>query len=294
MAGEMRLARFTVLLATRLPLQFAYSLAEAMATAAYLVSPSLRDNARSSVAYVLGLPRTSPEVSRAARRSMRNYGRDVVALCRYGGRPSELDARVSFHGLEKLDAALGEGKGVILVGLHIGCWDLGAAYLAHRRYPMNAVVLASKGNEGLDAFMHQLRSAVGIAIISSHGGVWDAAEALRRNEVLALLMDGPADGRSVDARFLEGDVRFSAGPAALALRSKAAVHPACTVRLPDGTFKGFIGDRVTASPAGNAHAGVQALTQKMLDSLEGFVRQYPDQWGMTGSLGAGTPQRRAE
>ena len=284
MGLDYRLARLCVFLGARLPLHVSYSVAQGMASALYALSPRLRDDAESSAAYMLGQAKGSRGVSEAARRSMRNYAKDVVDLCRYSGRPAESKARVSFDGLDRLDAALREGKGVILVGLHLGSWDVGAAYLAQCNYPMNAVVLASHGNDGLERFMHTLRSEAGVGVISAQDGIWHAAEALRRNEVLALLIDGPAEGKSVPVEFLGGCVRFSAGPAALALRTKAVVLPACTVRLPDNTFKGLIGGKVEPGTSGDFHSIIQTFTQRMLESLQGYVRQYPDQWGMLRSI----------
>ena len=81
-------------------------------------------------------------------------------------------------------------------------------------------------------------------------------------------------------RFLGGYAQFSAGAAALALRTKAAVLPGCIVRLPDNTFKGFIGEKVEFGFSGDFRSNIQSFTQSILDSLQGFVKQYPDQWGM--------------
>ena len=273
-------ARLCVFLGTRLPLRLCYALAGAMADVLYALSPRIRDDANASAAHVLGQAKDSSEVSKAARRCVRNYGKDVVELCRYGGRPAETEARVTFEGLDRLDAALSEGKGVILVGLHLGSWDVGATYLAQHHYPLNAVVLSYAGNENLDRFLYNLRSAAGIGVITANAGIWPAAEALRRNDILALLLDGPTEGKSVKVRFLGSDVQFSPGAATLALRTKAVVLPACTVRLPDNTFKGFIGEKVEAGSGGDFHGSIETFTQRMLDSLQGFVRQYPDQWGM--------------
>ncbi len=276
---DYRLARLCVFVASRLPLRLSYTLATTMANLLYAFSPGLRDDARSSAALVLGQARGGREVSAAACRCMRNYARDVVDLCRYGGRPAESEARVTFEGLDRLDAALSEGRGVILAGLHLGSWDVGAAYLS-QRYHLSAIVLSSNVNDGVDRFMLRLRSEAGIGVISANGGIWQSAEALRRNEVLALLMDGPTRGKSVKVRFLGSDVQFSEGAAALALRTKAAVLPACTVRLPDNTFRGFIGEKVESDLGGDFHAGIRSFTQRILDSLQELVRQYPDQWGM--------------
>jgi len=284
MGLDYRLARLCVFLCARLPLGVSYSVAQGMASALYALSPRLRDVAESSVAHLLGQAKGSREVSEAARRSMKNYAKNVVDLCWYGGRPAGSKVRVSFDGLDRLDAALREGRGVILVGLHLGSWDLGAAYLVRCHYPMNAVVLASSGNDGLDRFMHILRSKAGIKVIPTQDGIWYASEAVRRNEVLALLIDGPTEGKSVPVGFLGASVQFTAGPAALALRTKAVVLPLCTVRLPHNTFRGLIGEKVEPGTSGDFHGVVETFTQRMLDSLQGYVRQYPDQWGMLRSI----------
>lgn len=285
MGLDYRLARLCIFLCTRLPLRVCYILAEAIGDVLYALSSRTRDDAKASAARVLGQARDSGEVSRAARSCVRNYGKDVVELCRYGGRPAETEARVTFEGLDRLDAALSEGKGVILVGLHLGSWDVGATYLAQHRYPLNAVVLASTGSDTLDGLLYNLRSAAGIGVIPANAGIWRAAEALRRNEVLALLVDGPTEGKSVTVRFLGSDAQFSPGAAALALRTKAAVLPACTLRLPDNTFRGYIGEKVPSVSGDDLHGSIETFTQRMLDSLQEFVEKYPDQWGMVNTAG---------
>ncbi len=280
-----RLARLCVFLGARLPLRVSYAVAQAVAGAMYALSPPLRADSESTAAYVLGQPRGKPEVKEAARRSMRNYARDVVDLLRYTGRPVSSRARVSFDRLDRLDEALAEGKGVILLGLHLGAWDVGAAYLAQCGYPMSAVVLSPRANDGLDRFMHTLRAGAGVEVISTRDGVFGAGEALRRNTVLCVLIDGPTEGKSVPVTFLNRPLHFSAGPAALALRSRAAVVPACTIRQPDHTFQGFIGERVLPAGGGSFHGSIESFTQRMMDSLEGFVREHPDQWALRRGMG---------
>lgn len=279
------LARLCVFLCTRMPLRLCYTLAVVMADVLYALCPRLRDDAKSSIAHVLGQTKGSRGVSKATRRCMRNYAKYVVELCRYSGRPSESEARVSFEGLGRLDVALSEGKGVIIVGLHLGSWDVGATFLSQHHYPLNAMVRSSYSSDKLNRFMRNLRCKAGISVISAQDGIWPAAEALRRNEVLALLVDAPTKGKSVKVRFLGGYVQFSAGAAALALRTKAAVLPGCIVRLPDNTFKGFIGEKVEFGLSGDFRSNIQSLTQEILDSLQGFVQQYPDQWGMLRKMG---------
>ena len=274
------LTRLCVFLCTRLPLRLCYTLAEAVADVLYALCPRLRDDTKSSIAHVLGQTEGRREVSNVTRRCMRNYAKYVVELCRYSGRPAKSEARVSFEGLDRVDAALSEGKGVIIVGLHLGSWDVGAVFLSQHHYPLNAMVRSSYGNGKLNRFMHNLRCKAGISVISAQDGIWPAAEALRHNEVLALLIDASTKGKLVKVRFLGGYAQFSAGAAVLALRTKAAVLPGCIVRLPDNTFKGFIGEKVECGFSGDFRSNIQSFTQSILDSLQGFIKQYPDQWGM--------------
>lgn len=275
-----RQVRLCVFLCTRLPLRLSYTLAEVVADVVYALCPRLRDDTKSSIAHVLGQPKGSREVSKVTRRCMRNYAKSLVELCRYSRRPAKSEARVLFEGLDRLDAALSEGKGVIIVGLHLGSWDVGATFLSQRHYPLNAMVRSSYSNDKLNRFMHNLRCKAGISVISARDGIWPATEALRHNEVLALLIDAPTKGKLVKVRFLGDYAQFSAGAAALAVRTKAAVLPGCIVRLPDNTFKGFIGEKVEFGFSGDFRSNIQSFTQSILDSLQGFVKQYPDQWGM--------------
>lgn len=274
------LIRLCVFLCTRLPLRLCYNLAEVMADALYVLCPRLRDDTKSSIARVLGQPKGSREVSKVTRRCLRNYAKYVVELCWYSGRAAKSGARVSFEGLDRLDAALSQGKGVIIVGLHLGSWDVGASFLSQKQYRLNAMVRSSHSDGKLGRFTHNLRCKAGIGVISAQDGIRRAAEALRQNEVLALLIDAPSRGRPVKVRFLGGHAQFSAGAAVLALRTKAPVLPGCVVRLPDNTFKGFIGEQVEFGFSGDFRSNIEGFTQSILDSLQGFIEEYPDQWAM--------------
>jgi len=52
------------------------------------------------------------------------------------------------------------------------------------------------------------------------------------------------------------------------------------VRLSDTEFLGIIDRYVSFQPTGDLDDDVQALTQRIVESLENTIRQYPDQWYM--------------
>lgn len=272
--------RLCAFLSTKLPLRLCYILAVIIADVFYVLCPRIRADIKSNIAYVLKQPICSRDVSRVSRKCLRNYAKSVMELFRYSRWPAKLRNRVIFEGLDRLDEALSEGRGVIIVGLHLGSWDVGGMFLAQRYYPLNAIVRSSWTSDKLSRMMQDVRCRVGIAAISAQGGIRRAAESLRNNELLALLADAPTKGKLVKVRFLEGYAQFSAGVATLARRTKATVVPGCIVRLPDNTFRGFIGEKIEFHFSSDFRNDIHRYTQHLLDSLQGFVKQYPEQWGM--------------
>ncbi|PIW60141.1 MAG: lipid A biosynthesis acyltransferase, partial [Candidatus Omnitrophica bacterium CG12_big_fil_rev_8_21_14_0_65_50_5] len=50
----------------------------------------------------------------------KHIGLTIVELIRFGHRPQEMLKRISVEGLEHLDQALSQGRGVVAVTAHLG------------------------------------------------------------------------------------------------------------------------------------------------------------------------------
>jgi len=177
---------------------------------------------------------------------------------------------------EELEEAFKKGRGVILVGLHFGTWDLAAAAVVRRKFPVN-VIFEDVPNNRLNRMAQEVREGQGMKTIPL-GNPAQLVRALRRNEMVALLIDQPHSSASVPVDLFGGRAMIPSGAAALALRTGAQVIPGALVRVNGNSYKGFIDSEVGIQPTGNAQEDVRALTQQIVSSLEGMVRQYPDQW----------------
>jgi KDO2-lipid IV(A) lauroyltransferase len=106
--------------------------------------------------------------------------------------------------------------------------------------------------------------------------------ALRRGDILALLIDVPAPGPSVAVDFFGAPAEVPAGPARLALRTGARVIPAVMAREPghDELIRPILDFDLRFQPSGDEEQDVREITQQIMSSLERFIRQYPDQWFM--------------
>lgn len=261
-----------------LPLRACYAAAVLISDLGWAILPVQRENAIDNMAQVLGRDRRDPEVRSKAKASFRNYGlymADFFRLPIVG--IEELESRVRFTGWEHLDRALETGKGVIFISAHVGNWDLGAALFARRGYPVS-VVAESFHPKKLNDLVQGTRSQHGMKVIPLETSARRVLGALRKNEILGLLIDRPSPESGVLVRFFGGMTQVPGGAALLALRTGAKLVSGVVVRNPDHTYSGFLTSHFEVEPTGDLSTDVRLLTQRIMDSMEAFIRQYPDQW----------------
>jgi KDO2-lipid IV(A) lauroyltransferase len=66
--------------------------------------------------------------------------------------------------------------------------------------------------------------------------------------------------------------------AKLARNYDCPVYPARTVRLPNGRFRIELHDKLEIPYSENGKVDTNKLTQQITDIMEGWIREYPDQW----------------
>jgi KDO2-lipid IV(A) lauroyltransferase len=102
--------------------------------------------------------------------------------------------------------------------------------------------------------------------------------ALRRNEVVALVCDLPKQGRNVPVRLCGQLAMVPAGPAHLAIRSRAPVVPITCRRQPDDHYLLEVQPPLKLHFSGDAERDLPAIAQDIVDAFEATLRRYPEQW----------------
>lgn len=267
----------------RLPPWLVRAIAVVAGAAAFYCWPrGRRATVRNFRRVLAGAPRS--EVRRVARASLINYCRYLAEFIRFPSlAPQELVARCRGEGgFAVLDRALERGKGVIVVCMHFGNWDMGAGAAAARGYPLT-VVAETFTDERLDAMVVGARRRLGMRVVPMEKAGPSVLRSLKHNGLLALLIDRPVPGDGVRARFFGEAVEVPAGPARLALRSGASLLPAAFARC-EASSRTEV-EVLTQAPiapegTGDEARDIQRLTQAVLDAHEQFIRAHPEQWYM--------------
>lgn len=270
-----------VILAQRLPLKVAYGIASSVGDLLFFLWRRGRANAIDNMRRVLGPGAIDLEVRRTAQRSFRNYMKllvDFVRLPRTSD--EEVESRVQGEGWEHIDRALEKGKGVLLVGTHLGSWDLAGLALAARGHELY-VVAERQRPLWLNRIVRDWREVRGIHLIFMEQVLIPLFRALARNQLVGIVVDRPLpEGEGVTVEFFGEIISWPSGPASLALRTGAQILTGYLVRTLDGHFKGEIFPPVEFQPSGDKFEDLRWLSQKIVTLQEEVIRRYPDQWYM--------------
>lgn len=183
-----------------------------------------------------------------------------------------------WRGFENLEAALARGKGVVLVTAHLGHWEMGGALLTARGLKMTVITLEEPTSE-LTRWREEQRRRLGIKTIAVGPGhdfaFVEMIQTLRRNEILAMLVDRPYEGTGTDVQFFGATTQFSTGPALLFQHTGAAVVPAFVLLNERGKYTSFADPMLPLDPGRDALA---ANTQRIATHFESVIREHPEQW----------------
>lgn len=266
-------------LLARLPRRALIALGVVAGALAYMAAGRSRGAVLRNVSVVLP-EATAEELRRLAIRTFIHGAWSYVELLTLSrdGAPDDADIRI--EGWEHVDRALERGKGVIMAGAHIGPTALGGQAVCARGIPTTVVV------EQLEppAFHHltvELRARTGLRQIPlGPGALREVVEALRRNEIVGIGCDRDVAGSGETLPFFGRPTQMTTAPAAIGLRTGALVLPALAYRTRSFTAVAQIQEPVEIPRTGDTVADIREGTLRILQRIEAFIRQHPEQWAV--------------
>ena len=226
-----------------------------------------------------------PETSERARRriALRTFihgawGYLELLGMRHKVTPEQLLASYPVLHWERFEQATAEGKGIVLVSAHVG-QPLIAGQLIVAHGLTATVIVERLEPPALHSLIAGIRAHFGLRMLTlGASAIREALAALRRGECIGVLCDRDIAGTGAILPFFGVPTRVTTAPAALARRTGAMLVPTAAYRT--SLFRGYalIDEPFFVEQTPDPSKDVLAATQRVINSIERFIRACPDQW----------------
>ena len=207
-----------------------------------------------------------------------NHGDILIDAIRYAFMDDEeIKNKVRVTGREHLDAALADGRGLMMMTGHIGNWEI----LMHvsRILGIQFCVMADiRKNPRLEDIINDIRSRSGATILPPKGKALMLIKELRKGSTIGMVVDQRGKrGEKVFCDVLGLPAPTNPAPAFIAMKGNALILPVHAIKS-GGTYTIHFAPAVDATSFGTGKAGIQAISDYMQAWVSTVVRQHPDQW----------------
>lgn len=266
--------------AKKLPAEKSTDFAEKFARSLAPVLPRSK-MARKNIA--LAFPEKTPqEVDDIVRGVWGNVGRTIAEYVFLDQlidiRPDDQDAaRIELVGLENFHKLRDSKKPVVIFTGHTGNWEI--LPVAAATYGLHITALFRPPNNQFLAkkVLKARRTDGGHLVPSRAGAAWALASVLDKDGAVGLLAD-QAFTKGPLVQFMGRDATANPLASKLARQFDCDIHPARCIRLPKGRFRIELGGPVDIARKEDGNIDMQATTQAINTIIEGWVREYPEQW----------------
>jgi len=276
------LYKLGIFLSCHLPSLLAYWIAERLADLFFLIPTSKGKSYKKATFHNLSLilekESGNRELREKARCSYRNFARYLREFFWLPG----LNRKKFFNlltpvGLENLDYALSQKKGVIILSVHFGNWEWGGMGISLCGYPINFLVREHK-NRWTNKLFYKVREKVGVKIIFLNQ-LKEVIRVLKNNEILTILADENIK-KEVKVDFFGHRISIPAGPFKLARRTGAMIVPSFAIRSKERKEKqrGIIETPFRVSKSGQEEDSVRKAADKFIQVVQDYLYHYPDHW----------------
>jgi KDO2-lipid IV(A) lauroyltransferase len=174
--------------------------------------------------------------------------------------------------------AIAAKTGVIVALPHAGNWDHAGAYFCANGVRLVTVAERLKPEKLFLKFL-SYRESMGMEVLPLDGRVLDTlAQRLGEGALVALVADRDLSRSGIEIDFFGGPARMPAGPALLALRTKAPLITAFVSYTETGIHIDF--NTVVLPTSGNESEKVQEIVQMTAQQFESGIRKAPHDWHM--------------
>jgi phosphatidylinositol dimannoside acyltransferase len=177
-----------------------------------------------------------------------------------------------------LTDAIAAKTGVIVAVPHAGNWDHAGAYFCAKGIRLVTVAERLKPEKLFLKFL-AYRQAMGMEVLPLDGRVLNTLQdRLNEGALVALVSDRDLSRSGIEIEFFGGKARMPAGPALLALRTKAPLITAFVTYTDNGVHLEF--RNVVLPSGGDESSKVKEIVQMTAQYFEDGISKNPQDWHM--------------
>jgi phosphatidylinositol dimannoside acyltransferase len=249
----------------------------------------LRANLRVATGGTLSEAELADLTTRAVR-SYARYWQEAFRLPRLSR--ARIVAGTEHSGVAHFEKARDEGRGLVVALPHSGNWDAAGVWLTDWLDGPFMTVAERLRPESLYRRFLEYRESLGMRVVPLTGGERPSTAVLREwlagGGMACLLVDRDLGASGVPVEFFGRPATMPGGPALLAARTGAALHPAvCSF-----TERGWRFDVLPEVPVdgpGRLRDRVGDAMQAVADAFTGALARRPEDWHVLGRVWADVP-----
>ena len=243
----------------------------------YLLIPKMRRRAVEHMMPALDIDEA--EAKKLVRASFINMARNVLDILAMPMLNEEnLSEYIEIDHLERMQEALAEGHGVVVLTGHVGCWEWLSAAFTLNGIPVSAIAKPQPNIE-YTRVLDDLRATIHVEIFSrGTSELIAAARALKRGRLLGFLADQDGGPGGAFIEFLGRTASTPLGPAVFSRKFKSPVVPTFILRQPSGRHKVVVGEIMRCPDTGDSDRDLHEFTVQMTAIVEKIIRENPTQW----------------
>jgi len=189
--------------------------------------------------------------------------------------------RINYIGDEILIRAVSSGRGVILLTLHMGNWEIGGLAMAEKGLPPPVVAYYPDSQGLIERQRNMLRELSDVEDIELREGEFSAIRLLRilqEGGVVALQGDRLQFDSGVEMEMFGHTALFPKGPVMLASAANAIILPTFMVMNGYNTYDIYVEKPVEIKVYSKREETLRRNLRHLTGIFEKYISRYPDQW----------------
>lgn len=260
-----------------MPLNWSLFLGRRIGDLIYTFDIRHRNLAFANLKIALGREREPEELLKIVKSFYRKYGQNMIDIFLMPlADKNFIKKYMEVEGKENIDEAFRRGKGVILLAVHAGSWELSNSVCAGIGFPFNFFIRQQKWPR-LNKLLNSYRRERGCKIIEKELQIRSLIECLKKNEAIGMTIDqGGKLGEVVE--FFGKEASMPTGAIRLALKYGSTIISAYYLRTQNFYNKVIIAAPFEIKKTGQLDQDVEYNLKNILKSYEDLIRRYPDEY----------------